>query len=42
MFGNNPFLTKKDPLVQAVMEARKEGDMRRQAEALVKIGRAHV
>ena len=35
MFGNNPFLTKKDPLVQAVMEARKEGDFRRQAEALV-------
>jgi hypothetical protein len=35
MFGNNPFLTKKDPLVQAVMEARKDGDMRRQAEALV-------
>jgi hypothetical protein len=35
MFGNNPFLTKKDPLVQAVMEARKDGDMRREAEAHV-------
>ena len=35
MFGNNPFLSKKDPLVAAVMEARKEGDLRRQAETLV-------
>ena len=31
---NNPFL-KKDPLIEAVKQARVEGDLRRQAEALV-------
>jgi hypothetical protein len=35
MFGNNPFLTKKDPLVEAVQGAMQDGNLRRQAEALV-------
>ena len=35
MFGNNPFLTKKDPVLGAVQEAMQDGAFRRQAEALV-------
>ena len=35
MFGNNPFLTKKDPVLGAVQEAMQDGAVRRQAEALV-------
>lgn len=32
---NNPFLTKKDSLVEAVQSAMQDGELRRQAEALV-------
>jgi hypothetical protein len=32
---SNPFLTKKDPLVEAVQSAMQDGEIRRQAEALV-------
>jgi hypothetical protein len=35
MFGNNPFITKKDSLVEAVQKAQRDGDMRRQAVAQV-------
>ena len=35
MFGDNPFLTKKDSLVEAVRQAQEDGEIRRQAEAIV-------